>query len=217
MHKTPVILIVDDQEDNRFALKLALKKEGYEFVEAENSQEAVAKAQEFQPQIILMDAIMPVMNGFEASQAIRKISSLERTPILMVTALNESTDRIHALESGVNDFVSKPFDKHEVLARCRSYISMAQLNEKYINATENPITKLPNRAALLNDLLKIDQPVIIIFAIDAHESLNEFYSDNIMHQLEKEISRLACQLFPLDPSEYKFYNTKFGEFAFVID
>jgi len=217
MNKSPIVLIVDDQEDNRFALKLALKKEGYEFIEAENGEDAVKKAIQYQPQIILMDAIMPILNGFEATKQIRRISSLERTPILMVTALNESTDRIHALESGVNDFVSKPFDKHEVLARCRSYIAMAQLNEKYINATENPITKLPNRAALLNDLSKIEQPVIIIFSIDAHETLNEFYSDHIMHWLEKEISRLASQFFPLRLDEYSLYNTRFGEFTFVMD
>lgn len=217
MKKNPKVLIVDDQDDNRFTLKIVLKNEEYDFIEAENGEDAVAKALEYTPDIILMDAIMPVMDGFEATKAIRSISSLERTPILMVTALNEKSDRIHALEAGVNDFVSKPFDKHEVIARCRSYVTMAQLNNKYINATESAITHLPNRAALMEDLNKMSEPIVILFGIDEHENLMDFYSDDIMHALEKEVGILACRLFPFEPSQYRFYNTKYGEFAFVID
>ena len=217
MKTNPKVLIVDDQDDNRFTLKIVLKNENYDFIEAVNGEDAVAKAIEHTPDIILMDAMMPIMDGFEATKAIRNIGSLERTPILMVTALSEKEDRIHALESGVNDFVSKPFDKHEVIARCRSYVNMAQLNDKYINATENAITHLPNRAALIDDLSKMAEPIVILFAIDDHENLMDFYSDEIMHTLEKEVASLARSLFPIAPSQYRFYNTKYGEFAFVID
>ncbi|MDP3302099.1 MAG: EAL domain-containing protein [Sulfuricurvum sp.] len=217
MKTNPRVLIVDDQDDNRFTLKIVLKNENYDFIEAVNGEDAVAKAIEYSPDIILMDAVMPIMDGFEATKAIRNIGSLERTPILMVTALSEKEDRIHALESGVNDFVSKPFDKHEVIARCRSYVNMAQLNDKYINATENAITHLPNRAALIDDLSKMAEPIVILFAIDDHENLMDFYSDEIMHTLEKEVANLACKEFPIAPSQYSFYNTKYGEFAFVID
>lgn len=217
MNKNPVVLIVDDQEDNRFVLKTVLKNEKYDFIEAANGQDALEKATERKPDIILMDALMPIMDGFETTRAIRTISSLERTPILMVTALSDKEDRIHALESGVNDFVSKPFDRHEVIARCRSYVNMALLNEKYINATENAVTRFPNRAALFDDLKKIAEPIVIVFTIDEHESLMEFYPTEIIHTLEKEMVQLACKLFPMEPSHYRFYNTRLGEFAFVID
>lgn len=217
MKRNPVVLIVDDQEDNRFTLQIVLKNERYDFIEALDGKEAITKAIEHKPDIILMDAVMPIMNGFEATQEIRKIPSLERVPILMVTALNDKEDRIKALEAGVNDFVSKPFDKHEVIARCRSYVNMSQLNEKYINATENAITRLPNRAALLDDLTKITHPIIIVFAIDDHENLNDFYSDEIMKKLEIKTVELVQKLFPMESSRYRLYNIRFGEFAIILD
>lgn len=217
MKKNPIVLIVDDQEENRFALRTVLKNEEYDFIEARNGQEALESAITNKPDIILMDAIMPIMDGFESAQAIRKIGSLERIPILMVTALSDKADRIRALESGVNDFVSKPFDRHEVIARCRSYVNLALLNEKYINATENAVTHLPNHIALHEEIKKIVEPIVIIFTIDEHGSLMEFYPEDIICALEIEVAQIACRLFPIEPSAYRFYNTRCGEFAFLID
>jgi c-di-GMP phosphodiesterase len=218
MNRKAKVLIVDDQDESRSTLQAVLENEGYDFIEAINGKDALAKAIEHTPDIIIiMDAIMPVMDGFEATKAIRAISAIARTPILMLTSLTSQSDRINALEAGVSDIVSKPFDMYEVITRCRSHVTMAQINKKYINAIENPITRLPNRAALLDDLNKIAQPIVIVFAIDNHKSLMNFYSNEIVQILEKEVASLACKLFPIEPSQYGLYNTQYGEFAFVID
>lgn len=217
MNNKPIILIVDDQDDNRFAIKLALKKEGYDFLEAENGKQALEIVEKEKPSIILMDAIMPEMDGFEATQALRENSELERTPILMITALSEKEDRIKALESGVSDFITKPFDKHELIARCRSYVSMVQLNTKYVDATQNPNSGLPNKGALQSDIKKMHDPLIIICSFDGYEGLTEFYNVDVLQRMEEEFVKLFIALFPLEPKSYTFYHPSGGLFAIAVD
>ncbi len=217
MNNKPIILIVDDQDDNRFAIKLALKKEGYDFIEAENGKEALEAVKKVKPSIVLMDAIMPEMNGFDATQAMRENSELERTPILMITALSEKEDRIKALEAGVSDFITKPFDKHELIARCRSYVTMVQLNTKYVDATQNPTSGLPNRGALQSDIKKMHDPLVIVCSFDGYDNLTEFYSGEVLQRMEEEFVKLFVKLFPLEPESYTFYHPTAGLFAIAMD
>ena len=217
MNKKPKILIVDDQDDNRFVIKLALKEEEYEFVEAEDGKKAIEIASSVKPDVILMDAVMPNMDGFDATQAIRKNPELERTPILMITSLSEKEDRIKALDAGVSDFVSKPFDKHELKARCRSYVNMSQLNKKYIDATQNPISGLPNRGALQSDIKKMSDPVVIVLSLDGYERLTGFYSLEVLQRMEAEFVKLLIKTFPLEPSSYTIYHPTAGVFAIGLD
>ncbi len=148
-NKKATILIVDDQVVNRATIKLVLKEGSYNFIEAENGEEALHKAISYHPDIILMDAVMPVMDGFEATREIRKIEEIQRTPILMITSLDHKEDKLRAIEAGVNDFISKPFDKTELKVRCKSYVEISNLNKKYTLATINPTTHLPNKNALI--------------------------------------------------------------------
>ena len=216
MSDNTLILIVDDQADNRFAMKLALKKESYEFIEAENGKEAVEKAIEFKPDVILMDAIMPVMDGFEATIKMRQEQSLERTPILMVTALNEKDDRIKALEAGVSDFVTKPFDKHEVIARCRAYVNMSKLNKRYVDATQNPVTGLPNTNALYDKLRTNLTKTAFTIMIDGYKGFSEFYTSQIIKKMELAFISLIYKHFPLKEQEYKLFNTEPGVFSILF-
>lgn len=89
MSKKTTILIVDDMPDNRLIIKIALKNENYNFIEAENGEVALQKAKECNPDVILLDAIMPIMNGYEFTRELRKIEKFKRIPILMITSLNE--------------------------------------------------------------------------------------------------------------------------------
>ncbi|HHD77485.1 MAG TPA: response regulator, partial [Campylobacteraceae bacterium] len=79
----PTILIVDDIAVNRMTIKLSLKEEGYSFIDAKDGAEAIQKALTYKPDLILMDAMMPKMDGFEATEKIRQIEQIQRTPILM--------------------------------------------------------------------------------------------------------------------------------------
>jgi len=119
LKKKPIVLIVDDLEDNRLAIKLSLKREPFEFLEAKNGQEALQLSILHNPDLILTDVMMPIMDGYELSKKIREQS---KVPIIMVSALSDRKDKLKALECGVNDFISKPFDKTELLARVHSLL-----------------------------------------------------------------------------------------------
>ena len=121
----PKVLIVDDLKENRLMVKLALKKNAkYSFLEASNGQEGVDIAIKDMPHIILMDAMMPIMDGFDAIKIIRENNKTKKIPILMVSALDKQDDKVKALQSGISDFISKPFDKIELTIRVNSLISL---------------------------------------------------------------------------------------------
>ncbi len=121
----PKILIVDDLKDNRLIIKLTLKENNkYHFLEATNGKDGVEIALKELPHIILMDAMMPIMDGFEAIKLIRENEKTKKIPILMVSALDRKDDKVKALKSGISDFISKPFDKTELIIRVNSLISL---------------------------------------------------------------------------------------------
>ncbi|MEA3352655.1 MAG: hybrid sensor histidine kinase/response regulator [Campylobacterota bacterium] len=121
----PKILIVDDLKDNRLVMKLTLKKGGdYEFIEAQNGQEGYDKAVQEHPHLILMDAMMPVMNGFESIRLLRNNEITKYIPIIMVSALDNKDEKVKALQSGISDFISKPFDKTELRIRVNSLLQL---------------------------------------------------------------------------------------------
>jgi signal transduction histidine kinase len=121
----PRILIVDDQKDIRTFVKIALGKDKeYEYFEAENGLEAIKIAQSVLPHIIIIDALMPVMDGFEAIDNFRKSECTKNIPILMMSSLDSKDEKVRALQSGISDFISKPFDKIELTIRVNSLVSL---------------------------------------------------------------------------------------------
>ena len=217
MDKKPLILIVDDLEENRLSIKIALREEGYDFVEAVNGEEAVFKSVQEDPDVILMDAVMPILNGFDATKEIREHENTQRTPILMITALSNSEDKIKAIECGVNDFIIKPFDQIELIARCKSYATMSNLNKKYILASNNPITNLPNKSTLIDDIQKIQNPKLLLMRIEDYELIEEFYSEKVTRQIEYEFSKKIFKLLPIECFTDRLYHTSEGEFALLYD
>ena len=211
------ILIVDDLKDNRLSIKIALKKEGYILEEAVNGKKAVEKCKEIKPDIILMDAMMPVMDGYEATKAIRRIKDFDRISILMITALSDKNDIIKALEVGVNDFITKPFDKHELIARCRSYAKFSQINKQYILAIKNPSTNLPNKLALIRDIKECQNPKLILFTIQDYELLESFYSEEIARHIVKKFIQMIPSLLPEDYKDTSLYHINEAEFALLKD
>jgi len=210
------ILIVDDVAVNRMTIKLSLKSENYTFIEAENGIEAIAKAKECHPDVILMDAMMPEMDGFEATKKIRDIESIQRTPILMITSLENKEDKINALHAGVNDFISKPFDKTELKARCKSYAQISTLNEKYSLATINPTTSLPNKMALLKDITESDnQHELFMVKIDNFETNENFYGNKIVELLEQEFVKVLKSSFQT-LNYHDIYHISSGKYAILL-
>lgn len=111
------ILVVDDSATvRRFMLDLLLKG-GYEVIMASTGDEAVTKSREEMPDLVLMDVVMPGMNGFQATRAITRDEATQHIPVLMVTGKDMETDRIWGLRQGATEFISKPVNPAELLAK----------------------------------------------------------------------------------------------------
>ena len=106
----PTILLVEDFDDTRLMMKMWLVKNGYRVIEAETGEEAIVLAQQERPDLILMDVMMPGMNGLDATQRIRQDRALRRTPIVAVSAYGAEEYRSLALDAGCNEYVSTPFE-----------------------------------------------------------------------------------------------------------
>ncbi|MBO4534704.1 MAG: response regulator transcription factor [Clostridia bacterium] len=113
------LLIVDDEKDIREVLKQYAEFAGYETVEAKDGFEAVARAEDCHPDLIILDVMMPSLDGFGALKAIRKFSQV---PIIMLSARGEEYDKLHGFDLGVDDYVTKPFSPREVIARINSIL-----------------------------------------------------------------------------------------------
>ena len=115
----PKLLIVDDEAQIRLLLKEFLSEE-FETETATNGIEAVSLARSWHPHIILMDIMMPQMDGIHACEVLRGDETTRHIPVLMLTAMNTSQDRIKAFNLGADDFISKPFEVEELLSRLKS-------------------------------------------------------------------------------------------------
>lgn len=112
-----LILIVDDEKPIVEILKLNLTKSGYKVIEAYDGEEAVLKTVEYNPDLILLDVMLPKMDGFAVCRKIRETSSV---PIIMLTAREDEVDKVLGLELGADDYITKPFSLRELLARVKA-------------------------------------------------------------------------------------------------
>jgi len=130
------IFIVDDNLVNRKLLSGILKKEGYELLEAEDGEAAVDLALKETPDLILLDIMMPKKDGFEVCEALKKDDRSAHIPIIFLSAKTQVEDKIRGLELGGADYVTKPFDRGEVLARVKAQLSIARLTRELMEANE---------------------------------------------------------------------------------
>ncbi len=113
------ILVVDDEERMVRLIRLNLEREGFEVVEAFNGRQALEKLRDATPDLILLDVMLPDLNGFEVLQMIREISNV---PVIMLTAKGDENDRVRGLELGADDYVVKPFSTRELISRVRAVL-----------------------------------------------------------------------------------------------
>lgn len=137
MNKQQTVLIADDEPQIREILSIYFKKEGFKVIEAADGAEALVQVQAGKPDIILLDIMMPVLDGLEVCKQVRKISDI---PIIMLTAKDSDDDRILGLEIGADDYISKPFNTREVVARVKAVLrrTNASLNTQNKQVLEYP-------------------------------------------------------------------------------
>lgn len=111
------ILVVDDSPTERFAMTELLSKQGYQIVTAENGEQGVATAKAELPDLILMDVVMPGLNGYQATRTLSRDDSTKHIPIILCTSKGEETDKIWGMRQGALDYMVKPVDHAALLAK----------------------------------------------------------------------------------------------------
>jgi putative two-component system response regulator len=127
--RSPIVLVVDDEDLNIRLIEALLRPQGYEVSVARNGVEALERVRERPPDVILLDIMMPKMNGFETAKHLRADEETRLIPIVMVTALQDVEDRVKALEVGADDFLTKPVDRMELRARVGSLLKVKAYND----------------------------------------------------------------------------------------
>ena len=127
--KKPRILIVDDEERNLKLMSAILENYDYVFETARNGVEALEKTKEFNPDLIFLDVMMPEMNGYEACRRLKENPATQYIPVVMLTALADRESRIKGLESGANDFLTKPIDSIEVMVRAKNLLRVKEFED----------------------------------------------------------------------------------------
>ena len=120
------ILVVDDEKNIVDIIKYNLKKEGYDVITASDGEEAIKLNEEYEPDLILLDLMMPKLDGYAAC---RKIREKYDTPIIMLTARAEEVDKVLGLELGADDYVTKPFGTRELMARVKANLRRRAVND----------------------------------------------------------------------------------------
>jgi len=153
------ILVVDDLAPNVNLLQVKLQAEYYDVLTARSGYEALEVAQNERLDLILMDAMMPGMDGFEACRRIKNNPATWHVPVIMVTALEETKDRIRGLEAGADDFVTKPIDDFNIMARVRSLLRLKMVTDQLLSHTGHTLS---NSRSLLETIEKQKGRILLV-------------------------------------------------------
>jgi len=187
----PLILTVDDDPDILDVLDLTLS-EYYDVVQGNNGEEGLQIVQQKIPDLIICDYMMPIMNGREFCKALKKDILLSHIPIIMLTGKGEVHDRIGGIEAGVDDYMVKPFDPDELLARIKMI-----LRRTIRSLDANPLTHLPGNASIMDELQKNiseKNPFAVGYAdLDKFKVYNDKYGFEKGDDVIKAIARIIIK------------------------
>ena len=158
------ILVVDDDAPINELIKINLELQGYEVVQAFNGVEGFAKAKQEEPSLIILDVMMPEVDGYTVAQRIRQCSEISETPIIMLTALSELKDKVSGFNIGVDDYLTKPFEIDELIVRVRALLKRTKQIPKSTAVRElltyKEITLLPETYSVqINDKIQKLTPI----------------------------------------------------------
>lgn len=158
------ILIIDDDTAINELIKINLELQGYEVTQAFNGVEGFAKAKQEEPALIILDVMMPEVDGFTVAQRIRQCPKISETPILMLTALSQLNDKVNGFNIGVDDYLTKPFEIDELIVRVRALLKRTKQIPKSSAVRElltyKEITLIPETYSVkINDKIQKLTPI----------------------------------------------------------
>ncbi|MHB1686325.1 MAG: response regulator transcription factor [Ignavibacteriaceae bacterium] len=194
------ILVIDDLPENVFMLQDRLEREGYEVIKAYEGRTGIERAKNELPDLILLDVMMPEITGFEVCKILADNPSTSQIPIILVTAKTDAEDTKEGLEAGAFDYIKKPFNRIELLARINSALKLSEAQKKLLEAEQRNTFS----ATVVTTNHKIKQPLTLMSlsaaAIKRELKKNEVSPDAILKRLNyieiaiKEINDILNQL-----------------------
>ena len=168
------VLIADDEPHIRRILQFLLQNEGFEVAIAEDGLQAIERVRDFSPDLVLLDVMMPHMDGFAVLEHIRENFETSNIPVIMLTAKGEVSDKVRGLRGGANDYMIKPFDQDEFLLRVSNLLNSSKRERE-----ANPLTGLPGNQAIeretVNRIASGSEFGFMYIDIDRFKSFNDYY------------------------------------------
>lgn len=168
------ILVVDDDRNLRKIIQTNLELAGYDVSTAANGEEALGMLDSMQPDLIVLDVMMPIMDGYEVARRVRRHPSNTHVPIIMLTAKSEVEDKLAGFEAGADDYITKPFGPQELLARVRAKIRRVE-----VDSSLSPLTRLPGNLAIEAELrrrIDANAPFAVLYLdLDNFKAFNDVY------------------------------------------
>jgi diguanylate cyclase (GGDEF)-like protein len=168
------VLVVDDDRNLRKIIQTNLELAGYEVTSASTGDEAMTILDAMQPDLVVLDVMMPLMDGYEVARRIRRHPSNTHVPIIMLTAKGEVDDKLTGFDAGVDDYMTKPFGPQELLARVKAKIRRVE-----VDASLSPLTRLPGNLAIEAELrrrIETHAPFAVLYLdLDNFKAFNDVY------------------------------------------
>lgn len=215
------ILVVDDKQNMRAMIRDYLTEENFQVMEAENGQQALSVARKDRPDLILLDIMMPQMDGYQFLRAYREDNN---TPIILITARLEETDKVLGLELGADDYITKPFGMRELVARIRAVLrrsgqdaapeEVLRSGEITLNKSnhevwvrEQPVSLTPSEFDLL--ALLMSSPGRVYSRVDLLDKLQGTTFEGVVRTIDVHVRNLRTKIEP-DPAHPVYIETVFG-------
>jgi diguanylate cyclase (GGDEF)-like protein len=210
------ILIVDDDQDIARILRFRLERKGFDCVLAGNGLEALEMLDTHHPDLVLLDVMMPKMDGFTACREIRKRNAWARIPVIMLTAKGDTSDKVNGITQGADDYVVKPFEFEELLARIQMI-----LRRTLENMSANPLTGLPGNHVISRQIeaaIAAGKPFAACYAdLDHFKAFNDEYGFEAGDQVIKRLAEVLGQVLREHAQQWFLGHIGGDDFFYLCD